>query len=101
MRDVIETHLDECTAAMDAQNKAIEAAQIELVNATENARKAFDDAVQRAQDTYGKELQRSRDNAWAIIQKRLSVWNGEAKDLPATEPLAIRSVEEDPTGLSA
>ena len=111
MKDVIETHLDECTAAMGAQNTAIEAAQIDFVNATETARKAFDEAVRAAQDAYGVKLQTSRDNAWKIIQARLSVWNGDApqETLPPASTLessaekdeSLAAFERDPTGGSA
>jgi hypothetical protein len=105
MRDVIETHLDECTAAMDAQNKALEAAQFTFADATEAARKAYDDAIEVAQRAYGETLQTSRERAAKAMQDRMSVWNGEEPvRLPPVAKMEVSSVssfESDPTGGSA
>jgi hypothetical protein len=49
------------------------------------ARAEHDDAVEAAQRVYGATLDHSRDTAWKIIQKRLSIWNG---DLPEELPAA-------------
>lgn len=105
--NVFENHTEECKAAMAVQNAAIAAAQerlaerIATARSTEDeetmearskadaemdaARAEHDDAVEAAQWVYGATLDHSRDTAWKIIQKRLSIWNG---DLPEELPAA-------------
>jgi hypothetical protein len=108
--NVFENHTEECKAAMAVQNAAIAAAQerlaerIATARSTEDeetmearskadaemdaARAEHDDAVEAAQRVYGATLDHSRDTAWKIIQKRLSIWNG---DLPEELPAAARA----------
>ena len=132
MSKVFEIHAEEWRAAMVAQNKAITDAQTRFavnignIRAVEDAetiaargkadaaidkeRTAFDDAIEAAQNAYGETLQSSRDRAWAIMQERLRVWNGEVpEELPPAPDLesttegdpSLAAFERDPTGGAA
>jgi len=79
-------------ATRDAEDAAVIAARTKGDAAVDAARDAFDKATAGAHVLYGEALQASRARVMSIVEKSLSLWNGDVSDALPPAP----AIEEPP-----